>query len=110
MSIFIVFLCIALLIVLISQFKINAFLSFLLVSIVAGLLLGLDVTKVIGSVQQGVGDMLGELAIIVIGGAMLGKLVAESGAAQQITSGMMNLFGERYVQWALMATGFVIGI
>ncbi|HTJ49543.1 MAG TPA: gluconate:H+ symporter, partial [Cyclobacteriaceae bacterium] len=110
MSILIVFLCIVLLIVLISQFKINAFLAFLIVSILAGLLLGLDVTKVVGSVQQGVGDMLGELAIIVIGGAMLGKLVAESGAAQQITSGMMNLFGPRYVQWALMATGFVIGI
>ncbi|HEY8935000.1 MAG TPA: gluconate:H+ symporter [Cyclobacteriaceae bacterium] len=110
MSIFIVVFCIAILILLISQFKINAFLAFLLVSILAGLLLGLDVTKIIGSVQQGVGDMLGELAIIVIGGAMLGKLVAESGAAQQITSGMMNLFGARYVQWALMATGFVIGI
>jgi len=110
MSILIVILCIALLILLISQFKINAFLAFLIISILAGLLLGLDPAGIIGSVQKGVGDMLGELAIIVIGGAMLGKLVAESGAAQRITSGMMSLFGEKYVQWALMATGFVIGI
>jgi Gnt-I system high-affinity gluconate transporter len=109
-SIFIVIFCIALLILLISQFKINAFLSFLFVSILAGLLLGLDVSKVTASVQKGIGDMLGSLAIVVIAGAMLGKLVAESGAAQQITSGMMALFGKRYVQWALMATGFVIGI
>jgi Gnt-I system high-affinity gluconate transporter len=109
-SILIVFLCIALLILLISQFKVNAFLAFLLISILAGLLLGLDVSKVTASVQKGIGDMLGSLAIIVIAGAMLGKLVAESGAAQQITSGMMSLFGKRYVQWALMATGFVIGI
>lgn len=41
---------------------------------------------------------------------MLGKLVAESGGAQRIASGMMYLFGERYIQWALMATGFIIGI
>jgi Gnt-I system high-affinity gluconate transporter len=110
MSIIIVVFCIALLILLISQFKINAFLAFLFVSILAGLLLGLDVSKVTAAVQKGVGDMLGSLAIIVIAGAMLGKLVAESGAAQQITKGMMDLFGKRYVQWALMATGFVIGI
>ena len=33
-----------------------------------------------------------------------------SGGAQRIASGMMYLFGERYIQWALMATGFIIGI
>ncbi len=41
---------------------------------------------------------------------MLGKLVAESGAAQKIATVMMNIFGEKYIQWALMATGFIIGI
>jgi Gnt-I system high-affinity gluconate transporter len=109
-KIIIIILCIALLILLVSEYKINAFLAFLFISIFAGLLLGLDVSKITSSVQKGVGDMLGSLAIVVIAGAMLGKLVAESGAAQQITTGMMNLFGEKYVQWALMATGFVIGI
>ncbi len=54
--------------------------------------------------------MLGSLAVVVICGAMLGKLVAESGAAQQITGGLMKLFGESKIQWALMITGFVIGI
>ena len=48
--------------------------------------------------------------IVIVSGAMLGKLVAESGAAQQITSGMMRLFGTRHIQWALMVTGFIIGI
>ena len=41
---------------------------------------------------------------------MLGKLVAESGAAQKIATIMMKLFGEKYIQWALMVTGFIIGI
>lgn len=110
MSIIIIFFCIAILILLITQFKINAFLSFLIVSILAGLLLGIEVSKITASIQKGLGDMLGSLVIVVASGAMLGKLTAESGAAQQIASGMMKLFGERYIQWALMITGFIIGI
>jgi len=110
MSIIIVLCCIALLILLITQFKINAFLAFLIISILAGLLLGIDAGKITASIQKGIGDMLGGLVIVIVSGAMLGKLVAESGAAQQIATGMMKLFGERYIQWALMLTGFIIGI
>jgi Gnt-I system high-affinity gluconate transporter len=110
MSILIVLACIVLLIILISYFKINAFLSFLLVSILAGLFLGIDPGRIGGSVQKGVGDMLGSLAIVVIAGSMLGKLVAETGAAQKISSGLMKTFGEKYLQVAFMITGFVIGI
>lgn len=110
MSIIIIIFCIAILILLITQFKINAFLAFLIVSILAGLLLGIEVSKITASIQKGLGDMLGSLVIVVACGAMLGKLAAESGAAQQIASGMMRLFGERYIQWALMITGFIIGI
>ena len=47
---------------------------------------------------------------MVVAGAMLGKLAAESGAAQRIASGLMKLFGEGYIQWALLLTGFIIGI
>jgi Gnt-I system high-affinity gluconate transporter len=110
MSILIILFCIAILVLLITQFKINAFLAFLVVSTLAGLLLGIEVSKIMGSIQKGLGDMLGSLVIVVASGAMLGKLTAESGAAQQIASGMMKLFGERYISWALMITGFIIGI
>lgn len=110
MSILIIVVCIALLVVLITYFKVNAFLSFLIVSILAGLLLGIEVSKISASVQKGVGDMLGSLVIVVIAGAMLGKLVADSGAAQRISSGLTKIFGEKNLQWALMTTGFVIGI
>jgi len=43
-------------------------------------------------------------------GAMLGKLVAESGAAQRITSSLVNMFGLKRIQWAVMLTGFIVGI
>jgi Gnt-I system high-affinity gluconate transporter len=110
MSILIILFCIAILVLLITQFKINAFLAFLVVSILAGLMLGIEVSKITASIQKGLGDMLGSLVIVVASGAMLGKLTAESGAAQQIASGLMKLFGERYIHWALMITGFIIGI
>jgi Gnt-I system high-affinity gluconate transporter len=110
MSILIVLVCIGILVLLITQFKVNAFLAFLIISILAGLLLGIDAGQITSSIQKGIGDMLGSIVIVIVGGAMLGKLVAESGGAQRIASGMMYLFGERYIQWALMLTGFIIGI
>jgi gluconate transporter len=110
MTFTIIFLSIVSLVLLISWVKLNPFIAFLIVSIIAGLLLGIPFNKIIGSVQKGLGDTLGSLAIIIVLGAMLGKLVAESGAAQKIASVMMNAFGEKYIQWALVVTGFIIGI
>jgi Gnt-I system high-affinity gluconate transporter len=110
MSILIVLACIVLLVLFITWFKVNPFLSFLIVSTIAALLLGIDASKVGPVLQKGVGDMLGSLVIVVIAGSMLGKLVAETGAAQQISTGLMKLFGERYLQVAFMITGFVIGV
>jgi Gnt-I system high-affinity gluconate transporter len=110
MSIIIVLICIVILIGLITWGKLNAFLAFLLVSVLAGILLKQAPDKIIASVQHGMGDTLGSLVSILCLGAMLGKLVAESGAAQKIATVLMKAFGIRYLQWALMITGFIIGI
>lgn len=110
MSIAIVLVCIVILILLITWGKLNAFLAFLIVSLLAGLLLELPAEKIMASIQYGIGDTLGGLVSIICLGAMLGKLVAESGAAQKIATVLMNAFGVRYLQWALMITGFIIGI
>jgi Gnt-I system high-affinity gluconate transporter len=110
MTILIVLLCIGFLILLITYFKINAFLAFLIISVLTGLLLGISPATIMGSVQKGVGDMLGSLVIVIVSGAMLGKLVADSGAAQQIAESMVRIFGAKYMHWALMITGFTIGI
>jgi Gnt-I system high-affinity gluconate transporter len=110
MSLIIIFFCIVLLVLLITVLKINAFLAFLLISILTGLLLGISVGELTFHIQKGIGDMLGSLVIVVVCGAMLGKLAADSGAAQRIASGLMDLFGAKYIQWALLVTGFIIGI
>ena len=110
MALLTILFCIILLILLISWAKINPFIAFLIVAILAGLLLGIPVNKVTAAVQKGIGDILGQLVIIIALGAMLGKLVAVSGAAQKIAETLVKAFGERYIQWALVAAGFIIGI
>ena len=110
MTFLVIFLCIAGLVLMITWGKINPFLAFLIVSIAAGLLLGIPFDQVVTSVQKGIGDTLGSLVIIIALGAMLGKLVADSGAAQKIAAVMMAAFGEKNIQWALVVTGFIVGI
>lgn len=102
--------CILLLVLLIAAGKFHPFIAFLITAFLGGLLLGIPIEKLLFSVQKGIGDTLGGLTIIIILGAMLGKLVAESGAARRITDVLMKLFGEKYIPWALMVTGFVVGI
>lgn len=106
----IIVLAVLALVVLSSWGRVNAFLAFLLVTIPVGLALGLAPGQVLAAVQKGVGDTLGSVALVVVLGAMLGKLVAESGAAQQIATVLMGAFGTKNIQWTMMATGFIIGI
>ncbi|ASZ14739.1 gluconate:H+ symporter [Chitinophaga pendula] len=110
MSLLIVFAAILVLVFFVTYCKLNTFISFLLVSLLMGLALGMDISAITQSIQTGIGKTLGSLIIIIVFGSMLGKLVAESGAAQRIATGLMNVFGRRYVQWSLMLTGFIIGI
>lgn len=110
MSLFIVLAGIAILILLIGYFKLDTFISFVLVSLGIGLAEGMDPITVSESIQKGIGSVLGFLVIILGFGAMLGKIVADSGAAQRISSSLISAFGEKYVQWALVLTGFIIGI
>jgi Gnt-I system high-affinity gluconate transporter len=110
MTLLTIAICIGLLVLLITWGKINPFLAFLLVSIVAGIATGIPIENISKSVQKGIGDMLGSLVIVIALGAMLGKIVAESGAAQRISSVMMNIFGEKNIHWGLVCTGFIIGI
>ncbi|RZK56960.1 MAG: gluconate transporter, partial [Hymenobacter sp.] len=110
MTLLVILLAVLALIGLISWGKVNAFLAFLLVTIPAGFALGLGPTQVLAAVQKGLGDTLGSVALVVILGAMLGKLVADSGAAQQIAAALVGALGPKNIQWTLMLTGFIIGV
>ena len=110
MTIVFVLVTILLLVVLIAWAKLNTLLAFLISSIVGAILLGIPIDKIPASIEKGVGSLLGSLALIVVLGAMFGKLVAESGAAQKIANVLMKTFGTKYIQWAFMLTGFIVGI
>ena len=110
MEIWYVFGSIVLLVLLISWGKIQPFLAFLVASSVAAILLGLPIDKVPGVLEKGVGNILGGLLGIVCIGAMFGKLVSNSGAAQKIAMVLMRLFGEKHITWAMMFTGLLVGI
>jgi len=110
MPLLIVFCGIILLFTLIVFGKLNAFLSFIIISILIGILNGMPINNVIDSIENGFGNTLGSLVMILGLGAMFGKIVAESGAAQQISFRLIDSFGTKYVQLAVMVAGFIIGL
>ena len=110
MPLLIVIIGILLLFILIAKFKLNAFITFIIVSLFVGIAEGMTLENVVQSIQNGIGNTLGFLVMILGLGAMLGKLVADSGAAQRITSKLVSKFGIKNIQWALVLTGFIVGI
>ncbi|MGB3584995.1 MAG: gluconate:H+ symporter [Tunicatimonas sp.] len=101
---------IIMLILLVTVVKLDTFISFVLVCLFVGLTGGLTVAEAVDAIQHGIGDTLGSLVIILGFGAMLGKLVAESGAANKITNRLVAAFGLKNIQLALIVTGFIVGI
>src|SRR5438552_13762604 len=75
-----------------------------------GLVAGMPPGLAVQSFQTGVGNVLGFIAIVVGLGTMLGKIMAESGAANRIATTLIDLFGERRVHWAIMFVAFIVGI
>lgn len=110
MPLVIVILGICLLLFLILVLKFNSFLSFVIVSLAVGLAEGMTIENTVLSIENGIGNTMGFLVLILGFGSMLGKLVSESGAAQRITSKLVKAFGIKHIQLALMLTGFIVGV
>jgi Gnt-I system high-affinity gluconate transporter len=90
--------------------KVSPFLSLLIVAVLMGFCLGLQPADILKSIKAGVGNTLGDVALIICFGAILGKILEASGAAEQISSTLIKSFGQKYIQWAMLLTGFLIGI
>src|SRR3982075_1791095 len=98
------------LIVLIATFKLHPFLALISVSLGLGVAAGMPPAAAVKAFQDGVGAVLGFIAIVVALGTMLGKMMAESGAAARIATTLIARFGETRVHWAIMFVGFIVGI
>jgi Gnt-I system high-affinity gluconate transporter len=110
MPLLIVVLGICLLLILILVFKFDSFISFVIVSLSVAIAEGMSLGDAVLSIENGIGSTMGFIVMILGFGAMLGKLVSESGAAQRITTKLVDAFGKKYLQLALMLTGFIVGI
>lgn len=109
MSLLIVLFGLLLLLILIVK-KVSPMLALLMVSIITGLLLGMAPDKVMTTIAQGIGNTLGSMVMVLALGAMLGKLIEESGSSKKIVFILIRLFGIKNIQWAILSTGLLVGI
>lgn len=101
---------ILILLALIIVLKLNTFISLIITSMVTALMLGMPLDKVVETVEKGMGSTLGHIAIIFGLGAILGKLLSDGGGATRIADTLIDKFGEKHFQWAMVVAAFVIGI
>jgi GntP family gluconate:H+ symporter len=113
------------LIILVARFKVHAFIALILASLFVGVVaaiyasvsskvskvpLGDTLVKVVDGFQQGVGNTLAVIAVVVGLGTMLGKMLGESGGAKVIATRIIALFGHNRLPWALLIIAFIVGL
>jgi GntP family gluconate:H+ symporter len=101
---------IALLILLITRYKVYPFLVLIIVSLLLGLASGMPIGTIVKSFETGNGNTLGHIAIVVGLGTMLGKMMAESGGAERIATTLIDFFGEKNIHWAMMIVAIIVGL
>ena len=110
MPLIIVALGIVVLLIMIMKFNLNTFISLVVVSFLIALALGMPVSDIVGTIEAGMGGTLAGIALVFGLGAILGKLIADSGGAQRIAMTLIDKFGEKRIQWAVVVAGFILGI
>jgi GntP family gluconate:H+ symporter len=98
------------LILLITVAKLNPFISLFLASLALAVAAGMSREAIVHSFEAGFGGTMGHIAIIVALGTMLGKMMAESGGADQIAHTLIRLFGEKNIHWAMVVIGLIVGL
>jgi len=101
---------IALLILMITRYKVYPFLVLIIVSLLLGLVSGMPMATIVKSFETGNGNTLGHIAVVVGLGTMLGKMMAESGGAERIATTLIDWFGEKNIHWAMMVVAIIVGL
>lgn len=100
----------ALLLLLIIKFKVHAMLSILIGAVAIGLIAGMPFSDIVTAVDDGIGNTLKGIALLVGLGSMFGAVLEASGGAQTLAVTMVNKFGDQKAAWALGITGLVIAM
>ncbi|WP_028270215.1 GntT/GntP/DsdX family permease [Arthrobacter sp. UNC362MFTsu5.1] len=101
---------IALIVVLIAKLKLHPFLALVLGSAFVGLASGVELAKVISNFEDGVGGVLKEVGLLIALGAMLGKLLADSGGANRVVDTLMDKASGNKVVWSVTLVAVIIGL
>ena len=104
------FLGVALVVLLITWMRMPAFLALATGSLAVGLAARMPLADIPRAFQAGVGDTLGFVAMVIGLGTVIGKLLAESGGAAVVSGTLVRALGERRMDWAMMLSGFIIGL
>lgn len=101
---------IALLLVAVIRLKVPAFLALLGVSVLTAIVAGIPLGDVVDTIVAGMGGTLGNVALLVGLGTMLGKLVEISGGARSLAEKAADVFGQKRLVAALVAVAFMLAI
>ena len=98
------------LVFLIARFKVHPFLALMVAAIAIGLHSDLKLPVIAKTFQEGLGNTLGFLGVVVGLGIMLGRMLVESGGAHVIAQHFMKWLGPRRLPWAMLFVALVVGI
>jgi len=98
------------LILLVTYFRIHAFLALALASLFVGIVSGMDLATIGKAIETGVGNVLGPISLVIGLGTVLGRLLAESGGANVLADKILKTAGGNKLTWALAALAFLIGL
>ena len=101
---------IAILVALVTWQKLNAFVALFVAALIVGLGAGMAPLAALKAFQEGVGATLGGIAAVIALGAMVGKLLAESGGAQVLAERFSRFFGPSRAVWCVVALSLVVGM
>jgi GntP family gluconate:H+ symporter len=101
---------IAVIVVLITRFKLHAFLALTIGSLALGALAGAPLGKTIVSFTTGLGTTVAGVGVLIALGAILGKLLADSGGADEIVDTILARAGGRAMPWAMVLIASIIGL
>lgn len=109
-SLIYIFVGIGLLVYLIVGLKLHNIIALLLAGLFIAFAEGMPITKIVPTVEKGIGGVLSTLTLIVIFGAIVGQLMTESGASQQIADTIVGKMGRKYLSVALLIIGTIFGM
>jgi GntP family gluconate:H+ symporter len=101
---------IAVIVLLITRFKLHAFLSLTIGSLALGAFAGAPLDKVITSFTAGLGSTVAGVGVLIALGAILGKLLADSGGADQVVDTILARASGRAMPWAMVLIASVVGL